>query len=183
MGPSVEAVPSSLRAELDRCIDICRRLSAWSDNLSVTRGTGEPLTALVCSVVQTLTIDVLHLNTEIVNVGAAPRAGNFYLHPKLRQAIDCTQIRLAEALELLEFYQREDRHGHDGALNALFASTYILGNSNRFDSVRGVRNENKLIRIGLELSGLLTDINQKLDPSESDADVLERQMYFQLIPS
>jgi len=77
---------------------------------------------------------------------------------ELIRAVTGTKLRVTELLELEHFHGREEREGHGGALNVLYARRFILGGIAPPDASRVYYNEDKLIRIGLEFRDLLQKV-------------------------
>jgi hypothetical protein len=74
-------------------------------------------------------------------------------------------VRLFEVLELIDFSHREETRGQEGALNALFAESYILHRNVGHDMSASYLNEDKLLRGGLALRDLLRDMTVEIPPS------------------
>jgi hypothetical protein len=61
-------------------------------------------------------------------------------------------------LRLQDFHNHEERNGHDGALNALFARRFLLSDIAGPDTARAYSNEDKLTRIGVVLANLIREV-------------------------
>ncbi|KAH7133060.1 kinase-like domain-containing protein [Dactylonectria estremocensis] len=146
--------------ELNRCEDVCRRLDIWTESRP---DTNEPLTSLLFTQVKSVTNELRYLKAEVVKLSldasqtAALVTGDV-VQPQLAQTLISIKSRLFETFELLDFYQREERHGQDGALNAVFASMHILNHHGPQDTGRAYYNEDKLYRIGIKLQNLVNEV-------------------------
>ncbi|KAL2133702.1 hypothetical protein VTI74DRAFT_1878 [Chaetomium olivicolor] len=141
---------------LDQCDEICQRLTI---RCATQHPHDEPLTILLRNHIEALVADVQSLKFHIsglrLDIGTSD--GDAF-STELIQTLDSIKIRLVETLALQDFHSHEERGGHDGALNTLFASTFILGANACPDAARAHYNEDKLIRIGLELKELVDEV-------------------------
>lgn len=148
---------------LNLCHGICKNLSAWASDRSTV---DEPLTVLLIAQINRVTSNVqsfqARVATEVAHArtGTPPAAGHdpVVFSPALSHSLTCTKLCLLEMIELVDFYSREERHGHGGALNKLFASKFILNHNEPRHAGRSYYNQDKLLRIGLELRDLTRDL-------------------------
>ncbi|GAB1314508.1 hypothetical protein MFIFM68171_04718 [Madurella fahalii] len=116
---------------LSHCDEICKRLSIWASSHPTAH---EPLTALLVTQINSLATEVHSLNAQVTKHAAHTRTetppaaghGSLVLPPDLSRSLTHTKLCLLETAELVEFHNREERHGYCGALNKLFASKFIL---------------------------------------------------------
>ena len=138
---------------LGQCDDICRRLSIWGAAESPHDG---PLTVLLRKHTQTLTAEFDGCKARMFIILESVADGDdTHVSTEIIRAMASTKLRILELLELHHFHNREDRKGHDGALNALFARRHILGDIAEPGTARAYYNEDKLVPIGFELVELV----------------------------
>jgi len=151
MAPSAEKSASPLRTTLELLAqgeDICRAVSV---HYAARHG---PLIGLLRQQAEVLGADLHCLTARISNL--RPSDGN--VTPEVIRALASTKHRLFELLELQHLHT-QGRKGDDGALDALFARRFILGDSAAHpDATRAYYDEDKLTRIGLELKDLLQEV-------------------------
>ncbi|KAK4033382.1 Serine/threonine-protein kinase H1 [Parachaetomium inaequale] len=146
---------------------ICQRLNAWCTHHP---DSDAPLTHLVHRQIKKLDARLLSLGESVIE-----RNPNGPSHAETALDLAQTKVCLFETLELLDFHNREERCGHDGALNAAFATMHILkGMEDHSNTGRNNSNQTKLHRIGWELHGLVRSMFEKGDSvSWTSADVLD----------
>jgi hypothetical protein len=143
--------PLTVLELLDACNDVCQRLGArWAGH----HQDGEPLTGLLHKHTKALEADLHGLKTHISAHRPNANADGSAITELLRTA----RVRLLELRKLQHFHGCEEQDGHAGALNVLFARRFILGGIARPNAARAYYNEDKLIRIGLELKDLLQQV-------------------------
>lgn len=154
MAPSAATDTSQLSAALEvlgKCDDIRQRLSL---HFAPHNPHDEPLTALLHQHIKTLQAELHYLQAS---VSRSILDGNA-ITPELIRAVTGTKMRVTELLELEHFHRLEEREGHGGALNVLYARRFILGGIAPPGASRVYYNEDKLIRIGLEFRDLLQKV-------------------------
>ncbi|KAH6880704.1 kinase-like domain-containing protein [Thelonectria olida] len=152
---------------LHRNDEASQRLETWAGRQETADA---PLTALLCKQIKTLATQIHKLKAEAeafclnTDNGVPPD----YVAPlpnSLELALHHAKLRLSKTLELLDFHMKEKRRGPDGALNALFASKFILHYNNHYDpGASSYWNEDKLLRVGLEMKGLANELVHGSDP-------------------
>jgi hypothetical protein len=143
---------------LNKSVDICQRLDAWSTRHPAPDA---PLTALVHRQIKELDAQVLSLRESVTRVATLKlgRDGSAPLSDvDLARELIETRVSLLETVELVDFHNRVERCGHDGALNAAFATTYILNNTGVGNTGRSYYSEEKMRPVGLEMHGLIRDV-------------------------
>lgn len=151
---------------LDRSVEVATRVSGLYTSDTVDDG---PLAALLRNEIKSYTRIVCCLRSEFLAF-----VQEVYINPlgiqdsslpeRLSDALLVAKLRLFELLELIDFSQREETRGQDGALNARFAETYILNrNVDHYKDVSYL-NEDKMLRDGLALRDLLCDMTMDLTP-------------------
>jgi hypothetical protein len=169
MAPHIATNVSPVRAALmlAQCDEICKRLSIRS----VSHRTDEPLTVLLQNQLKSLAAEVHDLRSQVTRYcivdhasGLSPAAlsgtEDKLLPTELAHALASVTLRIHETIELLDLYKREERSGHDGALNALFASRFILDRSGHRGPRRAFYDQDKLLRMGLGLKDIVTQLSQ-----------------------
>ncbi|KAI0518273.1 kinase-like protein [Xylaria bambusicola] len=142
---AAEACHASVLHYLDRCVEIC-------DRLTFSKGSSdEPLGILLEAEIQALQTQVYTLKFEVANRDLNTVA----------KALLATKVSLLNTLNLLDFYRHEERRGHDGALNSLFASRYILNRNQDYHGPNAPYSDEKYIRMGKELHELVSSLTQE----------------------
>ncbi|KAI1330528.1 kinase-like protein [Xylariaceae sp. FL0255] len=146
----------------DRCVRLCDRLILqWINPIP----DNDPLGVLVATQIQALKDRVYSLRHECTNLDLTTIAA-----PLL-----ATKVSLLETLDLIDFYRQEERHGQDGALNALFASRHILKRTKDYSGTPGVVSEERYVRMGKELGTILKGFMQEPVQSAAHAEqIFER---------
>ncbi|KAH8205416.1 hypothetical protein TruAng_000322 [Truncatella angustata] len=152
---------------VDDCVTICKRICPQIKDPNVV---SQPLTALLYEQVETLTVQIYSLRKEILKCLDSGLSSTANLPDSLVLALSYTKTRLIETLDLAEFHQNEERDGQDGALNALYASIFILHRDQSHDIVPSCLNEDTLIKFGHELKNVVGKITML---PASRHDVLE----------
>ncbi|KXX73943.1 Serine/threonine-protein kinase H1 [Madurella mycetomatis] len=156
---------------LNHCDGICENLSAWARSRPAA---DEPLTVLLIAQINHLASNVHSFKTQVATEAAHARTGtplaaghdSVVFSPDLSRSLTCTKLCLLETIEAVDFYNREERHGHGGALNKLFASKFILNRNEPRHAGRAYYNQDKLLRIGLEIWDLIRGLVPQLVTSE-----------------
>jgi hypothetical protein len=130
--------------DLNKSMDICHRLHAWCVRHPASDA---PLTALVHQHIKKLVAQVSSLHDTVIELDHSSSTSPS--DAKLRRDLADTKVCVLETVELLDFHNRVERCGHDGALNAAFAAAYILDGMRADTTRRSYYNEGKLQRIGL----------------------------------
>ncbi len=155
MAPSAAGTVSpslATRQILGQCDDISRRLSIWGE---AHHPRDEPLTVLLRNHTKTLAAEVQSLKALVFGHQLADGDN---VPTEIVRAVASIKFRLVESLEIHGFHSREERQGHDGALNALFAARFILSDIAFPGTARAYYNEDKLTHIGLELKDLVQEV-------------------------
>lgn len=152
---------------LDRSVEIATRISSLYTSDAVADA---PLAALLRTEIKSYARVVCCLRSEFLaflqDIHINPSEIQHLSLPEgLADALLVAKLRLFELLELVDFSQREETRGQEGALNALFAETYILNRNVDHDTDASYSNEDKMLRNGLELRDLLRDMTRDIDPS------------------
>jgi hypothetical protein len=163
MAPAAKTKTSTLQAALEllaECEDICRRTSIRYGAHHSHEG---PMAVLLRQQTKTLEAELHCLTARISGSKPKPDSEDSEVNavsPEALRALNSTKLRLFELLDLQHFHSREEQEDHDGALNALFARTFILSDCACPDAARasGCCDEDKLTRIGLELKDLLHQV-------------------------
>lgn len=146
---------------LDKCVSTGERLCTWA--MTKLRS-NEPLSALLGEQIQTLSTETHRLRNAIRNL-------DIIVHPQhaseVRRSILPVEIDLAllhtkalilETLELVELHDEEEKSGPDGALNALFASIYILNRYESYDEGFNFPRNDRLLEHGLEVRKIIAEL-------------------------
>lgn len=152
---------------LDRSVEISTRVSSRFTNGTVADG---PLAALLRNEIKSYTRIICCLRSEFLafvqDICVNPSGIRHLSLPEgLCDALLVAKLRLFELLELIDFSQREETRGQEGALNALFAETYILNRNVDHETDASYLNEDKMLRDGLALRDLLRDMTMDIIPS------------------
>ena len=90
----------------------------------------------------------------------------------LYMVLRATKIAIFDALELMDLYSDEERGGHDGELNALFARSRILDKTISRRSDRMIQR-----RMGLALGQVLRE-HSNLDPRGANVEALAAKLQY-----
>jgi hypothetical protein len=148
---------------LDQCVEVSNRLNTITKQNPIA--SDEPLSILLRKQIQALQTQVSTLKFEVANFDANTVA----------EALLATKLSLLSTLDLLDFYCKEERRGHDGALNSLFASRHILNQNQDCHDVNAPPYEDKFIRLGKELDTIVSNPTQ--EPANAVTDAFERHQY------
>ncbi len=155
--PTSPALLQDALRTLGQCGEICGQLSIWAAAQGPRDG---PLTLLLRKHTKTLAAEFCVHQTRISELlrlveGGAKDWDDISL--ELLSAVVSTRSRLLEWFELYSFHNCEEREGHDGALNVLFASRFILQGTALPKTTCPYYTEDHLRRIGLGLHDLLQE--------------------------
>lgn len=145
-----EVPPFQAALLLAECDKVCKRLTTHFDN---DPAASEPLTALLHTQIKNLAVEVHNLRTRVTRY-YIDHHGEF-VPTDVAEALVCVKVRLMEVIELVDLSKQEERSGHEGATNALFASKFILNGNGLRETGRALSNQNKFHRIGLELKDII----------------------------
>jgi hypothetical protein len=154
--------------DLNKSMDICHRLHAWCVRHPASDA---PLTALVHQHIKKLVAQVSSLHDTVIELDHSSSTSPS--DAKLRRDLADTKVCVLETVELLDFHNRVERCGHDGALNAAFAAAYILDGMRADTTRRSYYNEGKLQRIGLELHDLFRDVLKQTPSASNWAEIFD----------
>lgn len=152
---------------LDRSVEIATRVSSLYTIDMVADG---PLATLLRNEIKSYTRIVCCLRSEFLAFIQDPYINSseiqcLNLPEGLADALLVAKLRWFELVELIDFSQREETRGQEGALNALFAETYILDRNVDHDTDTSYLNEDNMLRDGLELRDLFRDMTKDITPS------------------
>lgn len=121
MQPVDGAALEEASQEMARCLEVCTRLGAWTQ-----RDTDSP-------VVSQAQQQVAKLIARIQCIGEQFRhesnSHGPYSINQLSDSLQSAKGLLFETISLLNFASDVEQHGDDGALNALYSSTFLLANT------------------------------------------------------
>ncbi|KAF7561475.1 hypothetical protein G7046_g2653 [Stylonectria norvegica] len=158
MVPPTHASNDGISAVIDILNDaaqVCKRLLVWNSQLARAQ---TPLRTLICTQIEALDLDVHALLGEVLSLNTSSAENVFLegheatsLPAELLDRLYLTKLRTLETLDLLYFSSKNENHGHDGALNAMFASQHILSRDSKLDDTQlngSYLNEDRLRRLG-----------------------------------
>jgi hypothetical protein len=165
----------------NKSLGICQRLNAWCTDHP---DSGAPLTHLVHQQIKKLDARLLNLGQSVIE--RSPGGLTALSHAELATDLAQTKVCLFETLQLLDFHDREEPCGHDGALNAAFATMHILKGTEG-PRITGHNNfsQMRLHRIDWGgLQGLVRSVfDQRDSASWNSAAVLENFRCVSILPS
>ncbi|RFU79254.1 serine threonine kinase [Trichoderma arundinaceum] len=151
----------SLAQLLDGMLQVCKRLSIWAKDHA---GSDEPLTNLACKEIHSLCSLIFLFNSQVAELGPDCKDNAQDDRPALSERILQTlthcKKQLFVTLDLLELHGQAERHGQEGALNALYARKYIIDDAVYGGSQHHYGREESLIHLGLELKGFIAEFAQ-----------------------
>lgn len=146
MAASNGALPFELSATLLNIAEVCPRIEHWASKPSPP---DSPLIDLVKDRVRQLVAAVEYFSTQITHLDVDLHNASIHTH-----GLRLVKELLSEALSLLDLCidQNIDVYGDDGAINAVYASMFLVGGPHRVEIGETVSDKVKRLRIADELT-------------------------------
>lgn len=150
MAASNRTLPSELSATLVKIAKICPRIENWASQPSPP---DSPLIDLVKDRVRQLVAAVEYFSTHITHLNVDLHNASTHTH-----GLRLVKELLSEALSLLDLCtdQNIKLYGDDGAINAVYASMFLVGGPHRVDDGETVSDKVKRLRLTDELTQLVS---------------------------
>ncbi|TFA98821.1 Cell division control protein [Trichoderma ghanense] len=145
-GDATTREPDLLQA-LDELVPVCKRLTIRAKKLASLE---KPLTELASKQVQNLCATVARLRIQATESGRGPTEDE-----QLWQTLRRCRTQIPETLDLLAFVATAEQDDQEGAINELYARMFILDNGAYNDTPASHGRVEGLIRLGLELKGII----------------------------
>jgi hypothetical protein len=141
---------AELSAELLKIAKVCRRLEHW---VSIPSGPDSSLVALVKDGVRHLIAAVEYFSTQITHPEADLQTTSINI-----RSLFLVKELLSESLSLLDFstHQYTDLYGDDGAINAVYASMFLVRGSQQGESGETISNKVKRVRLANKLTQIVS---------------------------
>jgi hypothetical protein len=168
MSPTQHSVPDGKTIFfMFKSLETCCRLDRWSE-----KPTESPLIALAQSHVRKLIAEVRAIGVCVISLKISdPYQIQRHITPHMESLIRRARVLIFEALDILDFSSRHERDGDDGALNAVFASLFILSEHREDGFSVGVNhNMIKMLRLAEEcakIHPLLSKVTDAFNSSEN----------------
>lgn len=134
---------------LDESLQFARRIRAWSQS---HLRQGSAVAGLIDTRSKTLEIDVDALRYELHQMGSSIADG---VPPYIGELIGRIKRCIAELVELVDFYGKSREQGRSDALDALFASQFILDIDERTSYPRSLPNQQGLVKVAISIAETL----------------------------
>ncbi|KAF5652312.1 serine threonine kinase [Fusarium sp. NRRL 25303] len=134
---------------LDESLQFARRIRAWSQTHLKK---GSAVAGLIDTRSRTLEIDVDALRYELHQMGSSIADG---VPPYIGELIGRIKSCIAELVELIDFYGKSREQGRSDALDALFASQFILDIDERTGYPRSLPNQQGLVKVAINIAETL----------------------------
>jgi hypothetical protein len=141
-----------LTAELLNIAEVCHRIEHWASKPSPP---DSPLIELVKDRVRQLVDAVEYFSVQINHSAGNLQKASAYTH-RLRHVMEL----LRDSLRLLDLctHQNIDLHGDDGAINAVYASMFLVGHPYEVEGGETVSDEVKKLRLADELTQIISPL-------------------------
>jgi hypothetical protein len=150
MAASNSTFSCELSAELLNVAEICPRIEHW---VSKPSPPDSALIDLAKDRVRRLVAAVEYFSTQITHPDAALQNASTYSH-----WLQFVKELLSESLYLLDLctHQNIDRYGDEGAINAVYASMFLVGGQHQVESGEAVSDKVKRLRLADEFSQIIS---------------------------
>jgi hypothetical protein len=148
--PRHRIAASELSAELLKIAKVCLRLEHW---VSIPSGPDSSLVALVKDSVRHLIAAVEYFSTQITHPEADLQTTSINI-----RSLFLVKELLSQSLSLLDFstHQYTDLYGDDGAINAVYASMFLVRGSQQGESGETISNKGKRVRLANKLTQIVS---------------------------